>query len=734
MKGLLKSLAVVAVVIALAVVAVPAVDAAYTRDLTIGSTGSDVAELQAFLVSKGFLVMPVGVTPGYFGALTQAAVARYQVANGIVPPAGYFGPLTRASVASMGTTAPVAGLPAGCSSTAGFSPTTGVRCDSGSSGHHSLSLKIINQKSLYYADQRNIFNVEAFYNNNFASPDRGFDLKVELKLKAREDYEQLLSTEDIQIFYDYISQKWGISFVSPTGSEKEYRAVVSIYCASPSKGCSYGKELKNDFSFKISSSKIPRLELKEVFWQNDRNTPADGNSIINRQSNIYYHPRLSLNNIFVEPHHDTDTATEWCKSISGKNYTHGESQLSNKSSDTKYLFDGRSWVESKGEFLSTKIVCNEEEPNIATGSEIDTVGELETENVRCVFMDSSNLSKSESCYTYNSAWKIFMFSGQGSARGEVSGYKNEKLTWKSTCSDDIKHTKVDGKNEIISFKCTDDSTTDVPTEQLLNEQQSTGSSSLEHYTQCANTIISSILSNRDVSEWQLLDCSISQNQVLYLPGGSVNNYVSIPYFPINYSSGFSIEAWIKPKAYYDSNSENPNGPITIISKGQIGSNWEYNFRIFNTGRLAISSTNSEATTCSSVIKLNEWQHVAVTVDRSNNVKFYVNGEEKSTCGSASFSFTSTNQITQIGRGSHWPTASWYFDSFKGEMDEIRFWNKVLTSNQIVTNMKKNYEPGTSSLLGYWKFDDITARDYSGNNNHGISRGAAAIYGSNELNF
>jgi hypothetical protein len=139
MKGLLKSLAVVAVVIALAIVAVPAVDAAYTRDLTIGSSGSDVAELQTFLVSKGFLVMPVGVTPGYFGALTQAALARYQAANGIVPPAGYFGPLTRASVASMGSTAPVAGLPAGCSSTAGFSPTTGARCDSGSSSSGSLS-------------------------------------------------------------------------------------------------------------------------------------------------------------------------------------------------------------------------------------------------------------------------------------------------------------------------------------------------------------------------------------------------------------------------------------------------------------------------------------------------------------------------------------------------------------------------------------------------------------------
>jgi peptidoglycan hydrolase-like protein with peptidoglycan-binding domain len=117
MKGLLKSLAVVAVVIALAIVAVPDVDAAYTRDLTIGSSGSDVAELQTFLVSKGFLVMPVGVTPGYFGALTQAALARYQAANGIVPPAGYFGPLTRASVSSANAAAPV---------TSGESPASGV--------------------------------------------------------------------------------------------------------------------------------------------------------------------------------------------------------------------------------------------------------------------------------------------------------------------------------------------------------------------------------------------------------------------------------------------------------------------------------------------------------------------------------------------------------------------------------------------------------------------------------
>jgi len=74
----------------------------FTRNLTIGSTGSDVTALQTWLISKGYSI-PAGAT-GYFGVQTRAAVAAYQAANGITPDAGYFGPITRAKVnASAGT-------------------------------------------------------------------------------------------------------------------------------------------------------------------------------------------------------------------------------------------------------------------------------------------------------------------------------------------------------------------------------------------------------------------------------------------------------------------------------------------------------------------------------------------------------------------------------------------------------------------------------------------------------
>lgn len=86
-------------VLAFALTAVSA-DAAFTRSLTIGSTGPDVTELQTWLISEGSLVMPAGVNKGYFGALTQAALAKYQAKVGIVPAAGYFGPITMAKIAA----------------------------------------------------------------------------------------------------------------------------------------------------------------------------------------------------------------------------------------------------------------------------------------------------------------------------------------------------------------------------------------------------------------------------------------------------------------------------------------------------------------------------------------------------------------------------------------------------------------------------------------------------------
>lgn len=72
----------------------------FVRNLTVGSTGTDVVALQSYLETKGFLTIPVGVSKGYFGPLTRSALARYQASVGIAPAVGYFGPITRADVSA----------------------------------------------------------------------------------------------------------------------------------------------------------------------------------------------------------------------------------------------------------------------------------------------------------------------------------------------------------------------------------------------------------------------------------------------------------------------------------------------------------------------------------------------------------------------------------------------------------------------------------------------------------
>lgn len=62
------------------------------RQLEIGMSGSDVSALQTFL-AKDSTLYPEGLVTGYFGTLTQSAVARFQARNGIAA-VGRVGPIS----------------------------------------------------------------------------------------------------------------------------------------------------------------------------------------------------------------------------------------------------------------------------------------------------------------------------------------------------------------------------------------------------------------------------------------------------------------------------------------------------------------------------------------------------------------------------------------------------------------------------------------------------------------
>ena len=96
-----------------------AADCSITSTLRVGSVGTEVSCLQSI----------VGATAdGKFGPMTKASVMAWQAGHSLVAD-GVVGALTRAAL--MG--APTGNFPAGCTSASGYSSTTGVACNTGTS-------------------------------------------------------------------------------------------------------------------------------------------------------------------------------------------------------------------------------------------------------------------------------------------------------------------------------------------------------------------------------------------------------------------------------------------------------------------------------------------------------------------------------------------------------------------------------------------------------------------------
>jgi len=105
------------------VVGVSTADAYST--LRLGSKGADVVTLQTKLG---------GLTAdGSFGNLTLAAVKAFQTNKGLTAD-GVVGSMTWAALMSGTTTTTTGNLPAGCTSTTGYSSLTGAKCDGSTTG------------------------------------------------------------------------------------------------------------------------------------------------------------------------------------------------------------------------------------------------------------------------------------------------------------------------------------------------------------------------------------------------------------------------------------------------------------------------------------------------------------------------------------------------------------------------------------------------------------------------
>jgi len=219
----------------------------FTSDLTVGSKGAEVTALQQWLVGKGFLTMPAGVAYGYFGNLTKAAVAAYQVSAGISPAAGYFGPITRAKVnATVVVVPPPVVVPPGTTVPPGSITTPGVEgtitASESSSGVKStvyegddmvaiLGLKL-EAKSSDMAFQRLKLDLD---DTGSAANDPMVYNKLFKKIYVTDESGNVLASSDLNSSTvvkdgsDYFITLSGFSYVIPKGTSKIVLVKVDVY-------------------------------------------------------------------------------------------------------------------------------------------------------------------------------------------------------------------------------------------------------------------------------------------------------------------------------------------------------------------------------------------------------------------------------------------------------------------------------------------------------------------------
>jgi len=216
-----------------------------------------------------------------------------------------------------------------------------------------------------------------------------------------------------------------------------------------------------------------------------------------------------------------------------------------------------------------------------------------------------------------------------------------------------------------------------------------------------------------------------------LSAGALNfdgadDYVNVPSVNIMNQLPLTIEAWVKPEVRTDGTvlAEYGNNVISNDLSGQYGTGFGAVVLGNNVSGI-VTAYNDGFRYIPAAMSAGTWYHISV-VYTPGNVKTYLNGNLLENYNFTQ-NYTASSSLIRIGKYNDDNTLGTK-RYFKGDIDEVRIWNRALCQGELQNNMNCEVSLPQNGLYSYYKFNVgfigvlnsllATLPDASGNANDG----------------
>ena len=191
-----------------------------------------------------------------------------------------------------------------------------------------------------------------------------------------------------------------------------------------------------------------------------------------------------------------------------------------------------------------------------------------------------------------------------------------------------------------------------------------------------------LTSDKDGNTNKAYEFTVDENVQL----GSSQDEITITSDPLMNSNEITLSAWVYPRSKPGAFA---NRPLTVFGRWEINeANEVFRFQVNENNKIYFRA-GSEAFE-SGQINYDTWSHIAITVGSNGTVKSYLNGSYvDETNFSTPLNVNSQSNLTIGSLASS--NGTWYL--FDGKLDELGYWNKVLTSQEIA-----NLFSGSADIL------------------------------------